>query len=73
MAGARAVVSLPVTTDLSQFTVVQSAGLQNVILYLEAHVRSLKNDLRYHLDRMRLEHPELHRHIQERLSISKLK
>lgn len=71
--GARAVVSLAVTTDLSQFTVVQSVGLENMVLYLEAHVRSLKNDLRYHLDRLRLEQPELYRHFQERLSISKLR
>ena len=60
--GARAVVSLAVTTDLSQFTAVKSPALDNVLLYLDAHVRSMRNDLRFHLDRMRLGQPELFEH-----------
>lgn len=65
--GVRAVVNLPVMTDLSQFAAVENVAVQNVVLYLQAHVRSMLYELGIQLPRLRLEHPELFRHYQERL------
>lgn len=65
--GARAVVCLPVTTDLSQFAAVQNPALQNVLLFLKAHIKSMLIDARTRLPRLWLDHPELRGHLQDRL------